>query len=787
MTSFRILYFFAINFIISLATAQTGLSENQQKIANSISDYFRLDRENIHLHLNKTTYLTNEQIWFKGYIIEKKHKPTLNTSNIFISLIDSSGQKIATQLYYAEGNLFEGRMKLNKTMHSGKYYLQVYTNFMNNFSEDESSVYEISILNLYDKNHNSTPAPGQSASINFYPESGVFLEGASNTIGVKISDCLDNGISVQNAGIFDAKGNLVTTFSTDQFGYGKFEIYSVKAENYKAVATFNGTKIQASLPLPSASGIAFCIDNYIFPEKTVIKIRTNAKTLENIKNKPYSLVFQQHENTIFAEFSLAENQIEHKFIVSSSQFNEGINSVFLLDENSKKVAERLIYKPMSTPNVASVKTETIKSDSIRISGNSKVPFGNFSISVVPSQTEAENNLKTIQDRLVFDNYLIKPASHSFYYLTDFTRKKHYELDNFLLAQRPKYDWNAISGNAAPFVKFESDAGLSVKGTVNTDDSKGKIFKINMNSIGLGLNEFTSLNDRNEFVFEHLLGIDSTKIYFVAKDKAGKNLDHKIVYQIQNNTRKFLKSFSASEPFCGENVISEKKPILLPRFDNAILLDSINVLSKKNRLVNQNRLGNVMAKAFKISDQDRNSGMDLLRFIGKNGYTVSTIRGEIRIEGAFDNSSYKNQGPEIFIDDMPIPSYDILFGYSLDQVDEIYINRHNNGPRTSGIIKIYTKKNYGIFNNNISSKSPLLILKNGFQRYQPYQNPKYDSMQDEGFKTLGTIDWKPFVPTDENGNFTFTIPNFYQKSIKIIIEGMSANGEMISEIKTLNIP
>jgi len=814
MKNFRLLLVSILVLYAISSFSQTSLSENQQKLATSIADYFKLDRENIHLHLNKTTYLTNEQIWFKGYIIEKKFKPTINTSNVFISLIDSNGQKVATQLYYAEGSLFEGRLKLDKSILSGKYYLQVYTNFMNNFSEDESSVYEISILNISDKNYSEDKTSGQQVNVDFFPESGIFLEGASNSIAVKISDCLDNGIAVQNAEILDAKGNVVTTFSTDQFGYGKFEIYSTNHENYNAVLLVNGNKIQKKLPLTTASGIAFSVDNYIFPDKTVVKIRTNSKTINQIKNKAYTLVFQQNEATTFAGFTFKENETEHKLIIPSSELNSGINTVYLLDENDQKIAERLIFKPLSTTNNASLAIASVRSDSIKIAGVSKIPFGNFSISVVPSDTGSENNLKTIQAGLIFDNYLTKPIANSFYYLTDFSRKKHYELDNLLLTKQSKYEWNAISG-VAPQSKFDSDAGLTVKGIVNTDDSKGKIFKINMSSLGLDLNEFTSLNSKREFQFEHLLAIDSTKIYFVAKDKTGKELDHKIVYQIQNNNRKFLKPYIPEQKQCNNNLITEKKNISFPKFENAILLDSITVSAKKNKLVNQNRIGNMMARGYKISDQDANSHRDVLQFIGQNGFIVSQLDGTVSITTSrinpttgfagsvtlsqdrkrltsteIYNTRPKTNQAAVFIDDMYVQNLDLLQGYSLSLVDEIYLNRNSNDISiygTSGVIKIYTKKSYGIYNNNISNKSPILIVKNGFQRFLPYQNPKYDNMRDEGFQKFGTIDWKPFVTTNENGEFTFTIPNFYQKSVKIIIEGMSADGEMISEIKTLNIP
>lgn len=84
-------------------------------------------------------------------------------------------------------------------------------------------------------------------------------------------------------------------------------------------------------------------------------------------------------------------------------------------------------------------------------------------------------------------------------------------------------------------------------------------------------------------------------------------------------------------------------------------------------------------------------------------------------------------------------------------------------------------------------TPAMIVKNGFQRYTPYNNPKYDSYQDEGFKKLGTIIWKPIVETDENGTFAFSIPNFYQKDVRVVIEGIGPDGTMISESHLVNIP
>ena len=83
-------------FILFILTFLPGIAQNglDEKLIN----YFKLDRENIHLHLNKTIYSTNETVWFKGYIIEKKEsKLNFLTTNVHVRLLDSNKKEIFEQ------------------------------------------------------------------------------------------------------------------------------------------------------------------------------------------------------------------------------------------------------------------------------------------------------------------------------------------------------------------------------------------------------------------------------------------------------------------------------------------------------------------------------------------------------------------------------------------------------------------------------------------------------------------------------------------------------------------
>jgi len=813
---FKITFLSILSLIVFQSSAQNALLPNHQKISNSVVDYFKLDRENIHLHLNKATFVTNEQVWLKGYIIEKKHKPTQNTSNVYVSLHDANGKKITTQLYYAEGGIFEGRLKLDPKLPTGHYFLQAYTNFMNNFSEDESSVYEIDILN--EAAEDFVPQASinyNSATLSFFPESGVFLEGVPNTIGVEISDCNGQGIAVQDVEIIDSNGNTVTTFSTDIFGYGKFEIHETKSENYTAIFTVKGQRKEQPLPMPVTTGISFSVDNYIFPDKTIIKLRTNPKTINQIKNALYTLVFQQDEATTFVNFSFSDAN-EQKLIVLSSELPEGLNSLYLIDENLNKMGERIIYNPYLMPEKTAIWIADTRKDSVVVEGSSAIISGTLSISILPEATLTESPPKMIHSDFLFDNYLSKASKNTWYYLNDFSRKKHYELDNFLLSQRSKYNWNAMMGNA-PTAKFANDKGLLIKGTVNSNLKNLKKSRVNMNTLGLGINEFALLNDKKEFFFEHVMVQDSSKIYFVVIDQNEYKPKVKIHSQLLDNNRIFNKLILTSQKICPavEPKIEKTKKIPFPKVANSILLDSVMVTGKKNVLKHQKRIGNVMAKGFKISDADVNSNRDVLQFIGKNGFKVSSLGGKVSIinghsrleiaarsrtinrskksgsawsTNAYSDTNANMNGPAVFIDNILVPNYDVLRDYTMNQIDEIYINRMINDLSTygsSGTIRIYTKTTTG-FTNEESNTSESLFVKNGFQKFKPYQNPKYDNVQDEGFLKLGTIHWKPIVATNENGSFHFSIPNLNQKSVRIIIEGLDADGTMISESHLLEV-
>lgn len=793
MTKHIICFLFLFCMISSPLYSQSTSNTNQEKITLALNDYFKMDRENIHLHLNKDTFLTDEAIWFKGYIIEKKTNiPYVVTSNVYISLIDTNGQKIQTQLYYAENSVFDGRIKLNSKLTTGKYYLQVYTNYMNNFSEDESSIYEITIINPIENNYADTKIINyKDVEIQFYPESGIFLEGVSNTMGVKIVDCNNNGIIVKDAEVVDSKGNLVTTFSTNQFGYGRFDILYTNNEVYKAIFNSKEEKTEKYLPNPSLEGISYTVNNYTFKDKTVIKLKTNPRTLKAIKNLPQTLVIQQNEAVSYITFAFAENETEHSINIASEKLLEGLNTIHLMNNNGDKIGERIIYQPFQIKESIELIVTQKRRDSIVISGKSSMVLSNLSISVLPSETVSEIPSKSIYNALQFDNFLSEPSKNMAYYLNDLTRTKHFELDNFMLTQKSKYNWNAMLKNP-PQKKYDFDSGLTIKGTVNNSLSDIESHKISMNSIAMGLNETTSINTKNEFLFENVFVSDSIPIHFSLLNKKSNKETLNLYCQILNNNRTFLKPFVPESKKCTFSKSEIRHPnYTFPLIRNAIIIDSIIIVNKakKAKLHNESRYNNNMSNGYKIDETTAGSFLSILSFIRAHGFIVNEGGVDVQIVSSYNNSFSGGGSPSIYIDDMPVYEFSYLQNYSLSDVDEIYINKHGYGGGSSGpngIIRIYTKISAGIVSNTFKTKSKPFTFKNGFQPNVAYENSHYGNLHDDGFLKFGTIHWNPSINTNENGEFSFSFPNLNQKTVKVVIEGISSEGRLISETKTLPI-
>ena len=447
-----------LNIIIcSLLVFFSGFSQNidnQQKIKSSIQNYFHFDRENIHVQFNKKIYVNNEDLAFKGYVHSKDDSaPHLNTTNIQLIIYNQSRQIVQKQLLYATLGTFEGGLHLNEKFTSGKYYFQFYTNWMNNFKEDDSFVETIEIIDKSETyNLESNEPDWKTAKATFFPESNTIINGIVNRVGIKITDCNHKGIAIDGV-IIDSKSNEVTSFKTNTMGNGDFYFIPIAKETYTLKIHSDKVDISEQLPKIQETGITISYNNNLPNNILAVAIKTNNAGVDLYQNKKFILLIHQDGNSIQKEFTFNNKDPEQILGFDKKYLSNGVNSIRLIDENLNEVTERLLYIYGTPKAITTVEAKTIANDSIVLIGKTEASHANISISVLPGNNACVGYKKSILGTFYLNAYLEKPESETFFYydLENKTRKQDMEL-LMLNQNRSKYFWNDIMANP-PKINF----------------------------------------------------------------------------------------------------------------------------------------------------------------------------------------------------------------------------------------------------------------------------------------------------------------------------------------------
>ncbi|MBF00950.1 hypothetical protein [Flavobacterium coralii] len=782
---------FILTFICCFTSFLTFAQEaKKEQISKVLNDYFFLERENIHAHFDKDVFLTDEKVWFKGYVYHRKTgKPFYSCVNIFASLIDDSGKVLDSQLLYGNIGTFSGSFSLDTNLPTGRYYVQFYTNWMNNFSEDESFVKEIRIIN---KNAPALlNAPNYSKiNIALHPEGGKLIAGINNNIALSITDCNNRPVTILNeAHLTDSEGRILKTVAINDKGFGKFDYVPESGKVNTVSVKVNGTEHKQQLPYPQLTGAAIEVNSFAMPGKTIVKVRT-AKA-EKSNNALFLLAHKDEKSVIFdVKFEAGKN--EEVLVISNTDLFEGLNTFRLLDGNLNELANRVFYiYPEKNSNNINLTYTKDANGNIELSGNVYAPNMNLSISMLPSNTLTVNEESDIYNSLLLAPYLDSSqgiAARN--YLSDANRRNQFELDLFLVGKSSKYKWVNIKNNP-PTSNYTFDIGLALKGTVNQNLRGSGKYKLQVSSFSGQLDEILDINDNNEFYLDHLILADSTKLYFMLL-KGDEKKEVKLYPQILNNKRVYNKSYKPTTSLCRDNnAASAGQFPELPDYlflADATLLEEVKIEADPNRLKYKNAFGNSQLRSYKITETESTNFFYITDLIRSHGFDVNTNGGTVSITGrSIRTINGQKTTPMVYIDNIFVMDYDVLFMMQTADVDEFYINQHAVVPSVDnreGIIKIYMKKNISPKSKGKSATS--FIVAEGFSIIDTFKNSQYLSTATKGFENFGIIGWEPIIATDEKGHFKVSVPYSQQDSVKVLIEGIGPDGRIISQVKTISL-
>lgn len=775
--------------------SKTSSSIDKEYIKKSLENYFNLDRENIYLHLNKNEYLTSENIWFKGYIANRKQtNATIKTTNIQVALLNEKGEKIQHFLFFANNNSFSGSINLTEKYPTGKYYLQVYTNWMNNFTEDESSTYPILITNIDENNTLIAATNSNNINTSIFPEGGTLVANTKNSIGINISN--DNGKAIPDtqAWLVNSKKEKLMLLTLNDAGNGRFD-FTPSTEDFFLLVESGDRVIEKQLPQASTTGISLTVNNYFYDKKTIVSTMTNSETIEKLQNKALHLVIHKDDKSHILDLKLSESKIEDTFEIPNNILFNGINYFRIIDGTGKQYAERMVYNNRHTiTNTFDFKEINQDKNIATLTAQTTQKNLNLSIAVQPNYNSSDAPSRNIISDLLINPYLTAPLALDTQAVSlQATLKEKHDLDLLLLNQnKHKYEWKNIVANP-PKKMYTNENGLTIVGNINESLKNYEDYKVRIYSINNLLMEFADINKNGHFEFNNLYLPDSIPVHFTFYKK--KNLDEvnlKYIIKTKTETRPFRHSFAPNQNDFAFMIIPNSLPPLITE-KRAVKLKE--VVAQKSSLKHLNEFGGLtsnrwMQKAYKVKPSDQ--GRTVISYLNSNGFNtnnsipiiITSNRQGIRTYDSILMQLNPSDRPSelktinnttVYFDNQPLTNLDRLFLLFMEDLEEIYTdNRPNIIEGSLGVIKLYSK----VPKDNRKSINSVIIA-NGYNHSRVFTPEDTLVIDDVNYKNLNCIFWQDYIESSANGIVNFDIPNTASKEVKLVIEGISNDGKLIS--------
>uniref|UniRef100_UPI00404A45B5 hypothetical protein n=1 Tax=Flavobacterium sp. TaxID=239 RepID=UPI00404A45B5 len=762
-------------------------------ISEKLDAYFLLKREAISVHFNKLMYLTNEKIWFKGYVLDRKiQNLDQATTNVYMQILDDKNEVVAEELLFCYGGTFSGSFQPEITLETGVYHFRFFTHYMNNFEEDESISYDIQVINPFNNDFVEDKIQGHDLRLSYVSEGGTLLENVKSSLTVRLTDCLENPIRNQEVVLVDQNQEVVKQIKLNDFGLGKIEFIPETDSVYSLKTVYNGQEFQRVLNGIQAEGVVFSVNNIGLKNKCIFRLATNEKSLETLGNDPFYIVIHQDEKALILEASFANKKAEQLMVIENSGLFDGVNVVRLLDQNLKEIASRFVfnYPKEVLENVDLVVEKHEDGKKIAVKGLQDGIVSNLSISVLPIQSVAkfgQNSIKT--------DFLVHPyISEKFKKLHPFINRN----DRFAAAQMDlvmasikvqKYAWNDIMQKQV-VQKYEPQIGITIRGKVldNSIKKNRTKFKVQAYSMLYDIDEYADIDENDEFVLRNFILTDSTFISFnLVKDlKDPKKLN--ATFRIEDNQTPFNKPLDIYKSDC-KTVADEAVAVAKFRMpnilnENVIALDNVDLVGSKSKRVLENAKKNPALRGYKVKDDDPLAQNNILYYLERNGFVVRQTAGSpISVSIRNSNTLSVNAGASralLIINGMQYRDYDVLRDIFLRDVDEIYTSTIYLEPSINlyaGKIVIYLKNGFvgGLAPKKTNTD---FLIKEGFSPRLNFVNSIYQSTDDDGFENFGVIHWEPFA-TQNDGFYGANFNPLTKEKFYIQIEGIAADGKLIS--------
>ncbi|PHR72932.1 MAG: hypothetical protein COA67_04300 [Lutibacter sp.] len=811
--SLKALFFFAVIIFTTNSFCQKKISSTTEDFLSKNSLLHDLQLEKFFLHTNKTVYYAGEKVWFKAYVAnDADNKPSLETTNLHVNFYNIEKTLISNQLFLVEDGSTHGDIDLPKELQTGKYYIELTTQWNQNFN-DNSSITSIEVINLVKQNTNESISDNSNQSetsikkeplkIEFYPESSILLEDIINSISFTVK-ANSNPIRITGDIIDNTTGIVVSKIESNNFGMGSFKLYYRPNRSYSAKINYRNKETIVTLPKAALNGII--VKKNIHQKNnslTSFIIKTNKNTLKSNNKKDVFAVLNRNGNAKnIIPIQLNRKALNYSFNLLKSDLFKGVNTITLFNKFNEPISEYSFFNHLNKQDLLNVEKIDVEKDSMTLSFNLKNNHlkSNLSVSLLPTYTKIYNNQSSIETSFLLAPYLEK----GFLNLTDFFESNTIEKDIDLLI-KTNVRKNSFRYKKEPKKFLLPENGITIKGNVSSNIKDLTNYKVMLSSEENNILLIDSIGASNSFSFSNLLLKHPSNYKLALLNQQGKII--KTGFKISQEKTQYKPNKLLKKKFAilnkanatKEKVIldtSDSSPPLL--IDDSTLLDVVNI---KGRNKNSYQKKEELLEKMGIKKSVLDGGFSNLFIVKENQALVSVYDYLYRIPGikVFSqnpninftitttrgkSSFLGNNNMSVYVDGV-LSDTEYLVSRNISDFTAISVNSSGAGAGVTGaggVINFYTKD--GKFSKYKSvTNTDILISETefGFSSSSNYENNQMIFANKLSKEYYGTIGWVPNFVTKPNAPNILKFNKNGHKNVKVIINGMDTEGNLIFKV------
>jgi hypothetical protein len=773
---------------------------NSQNIENEITksyesydEYFKLPRESLYIHTNKSSYLRGENLWFQGYAYNRQTQ-NLNpeTRNVELGIYNNEGKMLSKKLYLVINGLFKGQISVDSTFTDGEYYLKANTHYMKNFNEDYTHLQKFEVIG---SEKTLTKQSLKSYDLKVLPEGGYSVLNCDNTLALKLIN--QNGLGIEYDAQILENDKPIFDFKSNRFGHARANFRPKENSKYSVLAILpNGETIEKPIEDIKPFGYVISVNN-ILPQQTIINVSSYFAEMSDGLNNEVRLLIHQEGKRFEIPLELnAQNTTVAKSIKKDQLFY-GVNTITLM-VNGQPVAERLIFnrsKGLDSEEDISVTSSVKTGDSISL--NLSMPEfdqkSTLSISVLPEQTISYVKNQNISSAFLLNPFLNGYIENTTYYFKNPNRLVDYNLDLLLLTQGwSRYTWNDIFTKPITY-NYKRKNGLRQTVNINSNiPNKAKNFLIY--STLFNKEEIFELNGEKSFTLDNRYPLVGERMDFSLVKENNSFITPKVIVSTPINlatdnikSEQLLPSISNLRKL----KIDLDNNKLYANFLEGELLDEVIIKAKANEEEeSKNYASSFKDNTVTIDEDFVNTYPTLADYLSTRGFIVTDNFGSFSIRGISRVSLNGSNAPAVFLNGVLLNDLSILSGSRTSDYQELYVDKSGYGggvQAATGIIRLTLRKT-PLFTNGSVKKIDLpytqVEMKKGFEVPKTYYMPEYAFFQTESFQQVGTIAWFSDVKIEAGEIKELQIYDTGLEAFTLYIEGIAEDGSLINIEKTV---